>query len=268
MDATRSQDQYVGQISYATHCLREVGDRDYISARSLFRLGLVEQALWSSLQALEKLLKSVLLYNGESCEGFGHELVRPFDKIVREVKDIAFDFPGDLKSFLSHLEINGRSRYRDQPLGVLGGELFQVDEAFWNIRRYCMPLVGPLATGLEWDDCPGRRDPEVFPAEIRRIQNPHFKDNPHRFPFKGYISEVLSGRHGRLQRETLIWKNLYFGTRRKDYVRGFRRGIFSVPPHFGDLRVYASIKGHVLLPRKVVRDLDTELLAALNRIEE
>lgn len=48
---------------YATRSLRYTADQDYISARSSYKANLIEPFLWSSLHALEKYLKAILLFH-------------------------------------------------------------------------------------------------------------------------------------------------------------------------------------------------------------
>lgn len=52
--------------TFAKDVFRKQADCDYVAARSNYRLRLREQFLWSSLQAIEKYLKAILLFNGIS----------------------------------------------------------------------------------------------------------------------------------------------------------------------------------------------------------
>ncbi|MCA1796649.1 MAG: HEPN domain-containing protein [Geobacteraceae bacterium] len=54
---------------FATRSFRDVADQDYIAARLSYRHGLYPQFHWQSLQALEKYLKAILLYNREQAHG-------------------------------------------------------------------------------------------------------------------------------------------------------------------------------------------------------
>jgi len=49
--------------NFATRSFRDTGDGDYIAARLAYRAQLIPQFLWSSLQAIEKYLKCVLVLN-------------------------------------------------------------------------------------------------------------------------------------------------------------------------------------------------------------
>jgi HEPN domain-containing protein len=48
---------------FAMRSFRDTGDGDYIAARLAFRARLIQQFLWSSLQAIEKYLKCTLVLN-------------------------------------------------------------------------------------------------------------------------------------------------------------------------------------------------------------
>jgi HEPN domain-containing protein len=54
---------------------REIADKDYISARSNYRLRLREPFFWAGLQALEKYLKGILLFNEKKVREYrNHDL--------------------------------------------------------------------------------------------------------------------------------------------------------------------------------------------------
>ena len=58
---------------FATRSFQDAGDGDYIAARLAFRARLIQQFLWSSLQAIEKYLKCVLVLN-RICAPRSHNL--------------------------------------------------------------------------------------------------------------------------------------------------------------------------------------------------
>ncbi len=67
------QKAYRCRVQYALH-LRDLADKDYISARMSYRVDLTDQFLWSGLQALEKYLKATLLFNNLSTLKLSHHL--------------------------------------------------------------------------------------------------------------------------------------------------------------------------------------------------
>ena len=52
--------------SIASEAFRDQADRDYVHARGAWRLRLRDQFLWSPQQAIEKYLKGILLFDGQS----------------------------------------------------------------------------------------------------------------------------------------------------------------------------------------------------------
>jgi hypothetical protein len=85
-------------IAIAEEVFQDQADKDYIAARSNYRMNLREQFLWSGLQACEKYLKALLLFNNLSARfpqsrtrgakwnkkrEFGHNLRRPFASVNR-----------------------------------------------------------------------------------------------------------------------------------------------------------------------------------------
>jgi hypothetical protein len=129
------------EIAFVTQAFRDVADQDYIAARTLHRAGLDLQFLWAGLQAIEKYLKGILLYNGLDTRRLGHHLVKSYGRVV-SISDIPFDFPPDLKPFIEYLEVYGQNRYLQHPYFTHGEELLQLDRAVWYIRRYCQYLRG------------------------------------------------------------------------------------------------------------------------------
>jgi hypothetical protein len=63
-----TQEERVIVNSFATECFRNVADTDYVAARMHSRFGLIEQFQWSALQAIEKYLKAILLYNARAIQ--------------------------------------------------------------------------------------------------------------------------------------------------------------------------------------------------------
>ncbi|WP_107804507.1 HEPN domain-containing protein [Nitrosomonas oligotropha] len=59
---------------FATRSFRDIADQDYIAARLSYRHGLYSQFHWQSLQALEKYLKAILLYNRIEAKNINHDI--------------------------------------------------------------------------------------------------------------------------------------------------------------------------------------------------
>ena len=60
-----------------------------------YRNELDQQFLWNSLQAVEKYLKAILLYNGRSSKGIKHNIVKGLE-LVSAIDDIQFVLPDDV----------------------------------------------------------------------------------------------------------------------------------------------------------------------------
>ena len=135
--------------TWAKEAFRDQGDRDYVSARLVYRLKFREQFLWSGLQAIEKYLKGILLFNGRSSRyrhwpntggrEFGHDLVALF-QTVKSISEIQVTCPRGVTIFVKYLDHFGMNRYFDRSTYTIGNELMELDRAVWHIRRYCQYL--------------------------------------------------------------------------------------------------------------------------------
>lgn len=95
--------------TFAKDVFRNQADCDYIAARANFRMQLRQQFLWSGQQALEKYLKAILLFNGQSARfrdptvrrprEYGHDLIALFDA-VRAIPIFAFELEPKDEQFL------------------------------------------------------------------------------------------------------------------------------------------------------------------------
>lgn len=95
---------------FANRSFRDMADGDYIVARQAFRHGLVQQALWSSLQAIEKYLKAILLYNRVPAKDLGHSIA---DALALVRAKVAFDvkLTPVAEQFIAYLDALGKDRY-------------------------------------------------------------------------------------------------------------------------------------------------------------
>lgn len=219
------QEAYVDD--FVKGCFRDTADADYISARACYRLGLIDQFLWLGTQAIEKYLKGILLLYGKDTRRIQHNLTKALDR-VETIPDISWDFSAELREFLAHLTTYGNDRYFVIPRARKGRELFQMDNAVWSVRRYCQCLSH--THGWKSKE-PGKTSVEAY---VAWLASDECKRSPHRFRLlvKGYLEEVLLTAKHPAQREQLVWKNLYYGRRRKKLVRYRKVVSFSRPAHF------------------------------------
>ena len=89
-----AKDTLIHINDFTRRSFRDVADQDYIAARMSHRANLREPFLWSSLQAFEKYFKAILLFNGNSAKGIGHNLNDGLKK-VEAIRDIQFSIPDD-----------------------------------------------------------------------------------------------------------------------------------------------------------------------------
>lgn len=62
--------------------LRDSADRDYISARAMYKLEIDDKFFWHVQQALEKYLKAILLFNEIKVKKQGHDLVKLYNRMI------------------------------------------------------------------------------------------------------------------------------------------------------------------------------------------
>lgn len=231
-------------------CLRDMADRDYISARMNYRLGLLEQFLWAALQAIEKYLKGILLYNDKKIEDIYHDIVKAYDRVL-SIDDIDFDFPKGIRDFIAYLNRFGNNRYLEIPFYTTGNELLYLDKTVWNLRRYCKNLRVKIKDK-------NNQEKDLFELEIQMVKHSFYKKFPNRFQINGgFLERVLDCKFTIEARDALVWKNFYYGKIRKKIIKNFTKHMYSaVPTHYRHPDVYKALKGKVLFPKKVKSDLD------------
>lgn len=164
MSVTASKTNLVHELFVRT------ADENYITARWCAMNQLHTDFLWLAVHALEKYLKAVLLMNGCSSRGYGHDVVR----LLAEVRGIAGDLlptqlekPTDLEiyhwrertpeTFVEHMLSNGNAdnRYLIYGFVTSGQDLHMLDQMVFAVRRLICAL-----------------DARVFPS--RRANAPTF----------------------------------------------------------------------------------------------
>lgn len=235
--------------SFASECFRDVADTDYISARVHYRLGLIEQFQWSASQALEKYLKAILLFNGHSAKGLSHKLMMAL-KRVDEIKEFSIDLQDSERSLILHIDRNGQNRYLEQSSCASGEELLWLDSTVWSLRRYCQVL------DYEITDSHKNRV-SMLKSNLLKIHSEFYLKNPHRFSIQGgFLEAVLNGRKGKSVREQLVWKNFWYGRRRKLSIKSYTfRGRSVILPHIRDPHRFQVLDTYVDFPGRIRRSL-------------
>lgn len=202
--------------NFATRCFRDVADADYIAARLSYRAGLFSQFQWSGLQACEKYLKGILLYNRIPSHEVGHSLKAAFE--LAKGLPFEIELSDTSRSIIEHLDDYGPNRYLIWSFEIYGPKLHQLDKAVWELRRYCTVLNWKM----EKDD--GKQH-EMLSQEIAVIRAAE-KSPPQRHRIIGGLLEQIIEKKGHPAREPLLWKNMCYGKRVRNTVR------VHIPSHF------------------------------------
>ncbi len=200
--------------------LRAQADADYITSRAAWRMQLREQFLWSALQAIEKQLKAILLFNGRSARWeslppptnrnrgyeYGHNLTRLL-AAVRDTDRLILKFPSWIDDFVSAIDNFGENRYLTKSTYSLPEWLLRLDETIWSIRRYAQSfnLHVTIAENSSKD---------LFPMQLEAVNNPLHRESPSQYkPFNGFLEAVLSRSPQDQARKSLVWNNQFYGSR-------------------------------------------------------
>jgi HEPN domain-containing protein len=240
MDKYAILDKYIdlGYLSFVNRSFRDVADGDYIAARSLYKLELFPQFLWSAQQSIEKYLKSILLYNNQTAKEFLHDLEGILHKL-NSITDITFDFPKDIKDFITYLNQQGNNRYFEKSAYTIGNELLMLDRTVWHIRRYCYYMRVQTNPGPD-----GQRI-DLFPENIEYIKVfPVAKANRYRILYDGYIEEVLSQKSSPA-RKALVWKNFYYGLRTKRAIKYKAHSWSANPDHYLEPKLFSFLNERI-----------------------
>jgi len=128
--------EYEALNDFARESFRYTADQDYIAARMSYKAGLIEPFLWSSLHAIEKYLKAILLFNKISTKNYSHNIEKLLCK-VKHIGNINLRLPKNVESFIRYLNEYGENRYFDDYALLEKYALYNLDETVWYIRRYC-----------------------------------------------------------------------------------------------------------------------------------
>jgi hypothetical protein len=257
----------IALLTLATQSFREQADQDYVAARACYRMNLREQFLWASLQACEKFLKAILLFNEKSArfdpvlydpnkernKEFGHDAAWLLRVVNREIPDLRLNKPGWLPNFLNYLTEFGDNRYLSKASYATGKELRYLDEAVWLLRRVCQ--------NFDWSPQGRNLRSDLIAAAMR---SEHRKNPALYHPFgaiDGLIEKKLKATKNDPARQALVWNNMFFGQRQRHAVSYTQYSSSANPPQtrdwFSDPAIIKNIDYFVKLPtqrkRKRVR---------------
>lgn len=231
--------------AYARSIFRDEADADYIAARSNFKLQLRQQFLWSAQQALEKYLKAILLFNGQSSRyidvekaktspkdrgnQYGHDLSKLINS-VKNIQSFEFDVGGAANDqFLVYLSKQGPNRYISNSAYTTQDALERLDSTIWHVRRYCQNFeCSSPAFSAE-------QQLSIRQATISMALDPKNAINPHLFRLSpeqsSYLEKILSKRNDHPARKALIWANRFYGTKKRGRIQYRAFSACAISPH-------------------------------------
>ncbi|MBJ2166163.1 HEPN domain-containing protein [Acidovorax sp. IB03] len=227
---------------FAIRSFRDVADCDYIAARLSFRAQLVPQFLWQSLQAIEKYLKCILVLNRIKAPR-SHDLSKLLDAFEQS-KKFEVRLSPDTHKFLQYLDTYGRFRYYETPYYSMGDELFRLDTAVWELRRYARVLDYNVKP-------PGGTEVNLLALELKRNERAETKA-PQEFSIMGGHLEKVLAKSDHPSRAGLVWHNLKFGKRRRTSVSYTRTSMSGNSPLSLHPEILDEVLKYVFLPKDVV----------------
>ena len=185
---------------FATRSFRDVADRDYIAARLSYRHGLYPQFHWQSLQAIEKYLKAILLYNRIKATDIKHDL----KKAIKYTNKLPFEIlrSESTNNFIKHLSEIGSFRYFEASYAIHGPKLIELDKSVWEIRRYCTVLNHDIKLS-------DGTTKNMLELELNKIKNSVNKP-PNKFRLIGGLLEKIVDTPKHTSRHALVWQNAFF----------------------------------------------------------
>ena len=182
--------------------LRDSADRDYISARAMYKLEIDDKFFWHAQQSLEKYFKAILLFNEIKVKNQGHDLVKLYNRMIETLK---VNDESEVKKYLEKFHMLGLNRYHVNSTFSITYPLMILDKLVYFFRKICKAIQN-------------KRD-------IETIKTVTFNDEYKKINiFSGYLEKVLENKKEKYieQRKILVWKNLYFGKQIKNKIKDIK----------------------------------------------
>jgi HEPN domain-containing protein len=229
--------------NFATRSFRNTADYDYIAARLCYRNYLIDQFNWQALQAIEKYLKAILLYNRIKAKKVGHDLSVAME--LTSKLPFNLELTKSTVDLINHLNTFGQSRYLEISSFTHGYKLVELDQAVWEIRRYCRVLNHDK----KQSDGSSRN---MLDIEMDIIKNSSSR-SPHEFKIIGGELEKIIKKEDHPSRKALLWQNAFFATRRRKKVKHSYtiRAVYS--PLYMDSEILDDLLEYVHLPKAVTK---------------
>ncbi|MFL6262608.1 MAG: HEPN domain-containing protein [Thermoanaerobaculia bacterium] len=229
--------------SFIEQSFRNQADRDYISARLLFKAELYQNFLWPSLQAVEKYLKAIFLFNYVPVKRFDHKVAPMLDE-VKGLPSLESVIPEHVDKFVRHLGTYGPDRYLSHQFSLTNTDLQDLDWSVWHIRRYCQDfLLMPDDEKLK----PEKLDRVPFERQHRQALNAD-PGKPALFRISGLLERVLAEGPAPMQ-EALMWNNSCLSSSETD-IPPHAILMIENPVHIISPELITILEGLVKLPKE------------------
>jgi len=229
-----------------TRSFRDVADEDYIAARICWRCQLDHQFFWLALQAVEKYLKGILLFHGESAKGLGHDLCKALERI-KSIQTINLTLDPKIEQFIEILNYKGPNRYFEWNLNRNGNELLWLDKTVWHLRIRCVAVNSNVRVRQT-----NESDFKVIWTSQEHFQKikscrPNQNPNSISIPY-GRLETILENTSE--AKEALVWKNFYFGRKLKKSIQWTQQAHYSSPVHVITPEVFSELERRVDFSRE------------------
>jgi len=228
--------------TFAIRSFRETADKDYIAARMAHRASLFQPFLWSALHCLEKYVKGILVLNRVKAHK-GHSVL-PGIKLMNKHGKFELDLSATTIEFIRKLEHYGAEyRYYEVSYEVEQLDIVRLDNAVWELRRYCQPL--------DYDTLDEHGNQvNSLSRELDRIHRAKANKEKGTSVIGGALERIIEMKD-HPARDALIWNNLYFGPSRRKIIKmrsGFEAGN---SPFFLNPEIIDEVLKYVFIPGKV-----------------
>lgn len=229
---------------FAIRCFRDTADADYLLGRAAFRYNLAPQALWASLQTIEKYLKCILLLHRIQGKGIGHSLSKALDTLVSS-KKIALNLTPASEQFIRHVDQFGECRYLEISVITYSGQVVDLDRVVWELRKFCTSQGYGYIEGK-------KRDSKVQRIKLEDIiLREGFIPQKYQLP-GGFLEKVIDDKK-HPARNMLLWQNGFFGKKSRRSVR-VRRGFQAVNlPLFNYPEILGEVNKYVHIPKDIAK---------------
>jgi HEPN domain-containing protein len=217
----------------ASRSFMEQADKDYILARLAHKNELFSQYHWSGLQALEKYIKAILLFNRIPSLKMGHDLLKGLELL----QEISFINLQDMtKEIIKHFNTYGCNRYLTYSYVEYKYYLGNFDFAIWDIRKYCRPLDTKYTKIAD----------DLIHEQLKIISSSSLQDVKSVYIEGGLLEKILQDKN-HPARKALIWQNPCFflknrkTVKQKEVLHGVNSPLTLHPEYLDELTPYVKI---------------------------